>query len=185
MKSRTVMSGAVLVAASLCFAGVASASGDRGAHVHGEGEINVVVAGTEVLMELSLPGADVVGFEHKAEADADIAAVQHAIETLENAGGVFALPGAAGCELAEAHVESSLLEHEDDHGHKDEHAAEHGGFSALYEFTCSSPDALRDIEVGLFTLFPSLEEIRIQAVTSRGQWAKELTSSDNQLLLVF
>lgn len=191
MSNKVVLFGALLIAVSLCFTSPARASGEHGAHVHGEGELNVVVEGNDVLMELTLPGADVVGFEHKAKNDGDVAAVQAALETLANAGTVFALPAAAGCELAEAHAESSLLEEAESHGHKDEHKHEHGheaghgDFGAFYEFTCADPDALKDIEVRLFVLFPSLDEIQVQAVTSKGQWAKELTPADNRFLLVF
>ncbi|MGJ3259613.1 MAG: DUF2796 domain-containing protein [Rhodospirillales bacterium] len=195
MSNNPLTTGAALLAVTLCVAGPAGASGEHDAHVHGAGEINVVVEGNDVLMELTLPGADVVGFEHRAETDTDVAAVQDALETLENAGAIFALPAGAGCELAAAHAESSLLEEIESHGHKDDpkdgnrhedgHDAGHGDFGAFYEFTCAAPDALKDIEVRLFALFPSLKEVEVQAVTAKGQWAKELTPTDNRLMLVF
>lgn len=195
MSNKHSFFGGIALAVTLAVAGPALASGEHGKHVHGAGEINVVVDGNDVLMELTLPGADVVGFEHKAESDADATAVQKAVETLENAGAVFALPAGAGCELAEAHAESSLLEEKHAHGHTNEHKHEHkheqehepghGDFGAFYEFTCAAPDALKDIEVRLFVLFPSLEEVKVQAVTAKGQWAKELTPTDNRLMLVF
>lgn len=184
----------LMMAAAIGFTGAASASGEHGAqdtHVHGAGALNVVVEGNDVIMELTLPGADVVGFEHKAESDRDVSAVHEALETLENAANVFVLPAAAGCEVVEAHAESSLIEEREVHGHTDEHKHEaenekgHGDFGAIYEFTCATPDALKDIEVKLFVLFPSLEEVDVQAVTAKGQWAKELTPSDSRFLLAF
>jgi len=189
MKKNKHLLAALLLAASIGVSGPALASGGHDAHVHGAGALNVVVEGKAVVMELTLPGADVVGFEHKAENEADAKAVHDAIETLENAANVFVLPTAAGCKVVEAHAESSLIEEREAHGHADghkhEHEAGHGDFGAVYEFTCAAPDALKDIEVKLFVLFPSLEEVEVQAVTAKGQWAKELTPSDNRFLLVF
>ncbi|MBO6520119.1 MAG: DUF2796 domain-containing protein [Rhodospirillales bacterium] len=194
MNSKSKFFTGLVAAAAIGIAGAASASGEPnapGAHVHGAGALNVVVEGNDVIMELTLPGADVVGFEHKAESDKDAQAVHEALEKLENAANVFVLPAAAGCAVVEAHAESSLVEETEAHGHANEnrheaeHEAGHGDFGAIYEFTCATPDALKDIEVKLFVLFPSLEEVDVQAVTAKGQWAKELTPSDNRFLLAF
>ena len=181
----------LLLAASIGVTGTAFASSGHDAHVHGAGALNVVVEGKDVAMELTLPGADVVGFEHKAENETDIKAVRDALDTLESAANIFALPAKAGCEVVEAHAESSLLEDKgnqvrtDEHKHENQSEPRHGDFAAVYAFECASPDALRDIEVKLFVLFPSLEEVMVQTVTAKGQWAKELTPSDNRFLLVF
>ncbi len=201
MSNKSGLFTGLVMAAAIGFSGAASASGEHGAHgaqdahVHGAGALNVVVEGNDVIMELTLPGADVVGFELKVESDRDAHTVHEALETLENAANVFVLPAAAGCEIVEAHTESSLVEEQEAHGHADEHKHEaghesgheagHGDFGAIYEFTCATPDALKDIEVKLFVLFPSLEEIEVQAVTAKGQWAKELTPSDSRFLLAF
>ena len=37
-----------------------------GAHEHGHGNFNIAIEGKSVSMELEAPGADIVGFEHKA-----------------------------------------------------------------------------------------------------------------------
>jgi len=104
----------------------------HGAHEHGVSVLNVAIEDDGVEMNLIAPGADIVGFEHAAEGDADKAAVAAAVEKLEAGGKIFVFPDGAGCALEEAEIKSGLLQddHDHDHGHddhkdhdhKDEHA---------------------------------------------------------------
>src|SRR5258708_3075099 len=45
---------------------------------HGRGHLNIAVEGNKVSMELEVPGADIVGFEHAAKTDREKAAVETA-----------------------------------------------------------------------------------------------------------
>ena len=95
------------------------------AHQHGHGALNIAVEGAIVAMELEVPGADIVGFEHKAESDEDRAAIDAAIAQLAQPLDIFVIPAAAGCTVTAAAVEliGDEDQHEDhDHGaHKDDH----------------------------------------------------------------
>ena len=94
-------------------------------HAHGIGELNVVVEGDELAIELISPAANIVGFEHAPSNDEQKAAVAQAKETLEQAEMLFVLSERAGCQAEHAHVESELLEgHEHEEHHDDEHAHE-------------------------------------------------------------
>ena len=97
---------------------------DLAAHEHGRGALAIAVENNAVWMELEAPGADIVGFEHAAESDADKAAVEAAKQALSRPLALFALPEDAGCAVADARV--ALLReddaHDDDH---DDHADEH------------------------------------------------------------
>lgn len=172
------------------------AEGGHGPHVHGAGQLNLAWVGSEMQMELTVPGRDIVGFEHSAETAEDRAAVEKALATLSDAASLFALPPEAGCELEHAKVASSQLEgdhdreHADEHKHDDEHkleragaeAAAHAEFSAVYHFDCSEPGALSHVQAaGLFAAFPSLQELETRFVTATGQGAAELTASDSRL----
>ena len=91
--------------------------------------MNIAIEGDGIEMELIAPGADIVGFEHAPDTDADRAAVQAAIATFQN--GLFTLPEAAGCELEAVGIYSSLLPdgkpvHSGDHHHDEDHKDEHG-----------------------------------------------------------
>ena len=62
--------------------------------------------------------------------------------------------------------------------HRDEHADEaHSEFQASYRFECAAPDALTQLEVRLFELFPATEEVEAQVISGAGQTAVELTAA--------
>ena len=87
-------------------------------HEHGVGQLDIAIEGSQVAMELHAPGADIVGFEYKAESTEDIAKVEAALSVLAQPLDLFGLPEAAQCSVVEAHAK---LESEDDH-EDDDHA---------------------------------------------------------------
>lgn len=97
------------------------------AHQHGHGALNIAFEGASVAMELEVPGADIVGFEHPAESDADRALIDAAIAQLAKPLELFAMPAAAGCTVTAANVALLGEDDHDEHGddHKDEHADDH------------------------------------------------------------
>ena len=97
------------------------------AHQHGHGALNIAFEGASVAMELEVPGADIVGFEHPAESDADRALIEAAIAQLAKPLELFAMPAAAGCTVTAANVALLGEDDHDEHGddHKDEHADDH------------------------------------------------------------
>lgn len=101
----------------------------HGAHVHGISTMNVAQSGSDLLIELMSPSANIVGFEYMPETEAEITALTAAVATLEASDGLFELPSAAQCSLVEANVEGEQLTHmaeeaEHDHSH-DDHAHDH------------------------------------------------------------
>ena len=180
---------------------------EHGAHVHGVGQMNLAVEGKEVEIELTAPGADIVGFEHAAETDADRKAVVAATEKLKKALALFSFPVAAKCELEEAEVHTEMMDghgdgnekrhdhgkdhaHEKEHDHGKEHAPEkkhdheerHAEFRAHYHFECGALEALSHIDVsGYFRSFPNARELEVQSITAKGQGAGELTAANPRL----
>lgn len=164
------------------------------AHEHGVGSLNIAFLDSDVAMEFTAPGADIVGFEYEAETDEDKAAIEAAIATLGRPSDLFAFPDAAGCTVAEVHA---ALEDEhdnhDDHGDEehddhDDHAedekhddheehaeeAEHTEFHAEYTLTCENPDAFTEMTFGYFDVFPNAVELEVQIVTEAGAKAFEV-----------
>jgi len=68
--SATLLAGLVVAAGP-----AASAEREHGAHEHGVGQLSLAVEGNTVEIEITAPGADIVGFEHAAETEADRAAL--------------------------------------------------------------------------------------------------------------
>lgn len=87
------------------------------AHVHGEVELNIAQDGNEILVEITAPGADVVGFEHAPKTDEQHDILKQAEAHLSNASAVFALTKAAGCSVKHQKV-SHTLGGDEQHGHE-------------------------------------------------------------------
>ena len=90
------------------------------AHEHGVGQLNIAFDENKIAMELHAPGADIVGFEYSAKSDADLAAIDAALQTLSDPLGLFLIPEAASCIVITAHakLESEDSDH-DEEGHDD------------------------------------------------------------------
>ncbi|KXF80822.1 zinc uptake protein ZrgA [Enterovibrio coralii] len=99
------------------------------AHQHGVVEWHIAQDGDLLMVEITAPGADVVGFEHAPENKEQEHLIHEAEETLAAVGGLFAINTSAGCKLTEHHVTQTLMEEHDDHdghdhdahGHDDHH----------------------------------------------------------------
>lgn len=169
----------------LAFATVAVAEDKHrqlGAHEHGHGSFNIAIEGKRVSMELEAPGADIVGFEHKARTKEQRAAVSTAKETLKQIANVVGLPSAAGCKLQKASVELHV-EGEDHHEHK--HAEKgkakshgskegadegsHSEFHAEYQLTCAAPERLVEITFPYFENFKGAEELEVSVAGPKSQ----------------
>ena len=153
------------------------------AHQHGTGHLNVVLEGKTLWVELEAPGADIVGFEHHAETEADRAAVEGAMAILRQPTHVVGLPAEAQCAPVEVTVElkSEGDAHAAEHGHghaekgkspshDETHAhAEHGAFVAEYAFACERPQHLNGIAFPYFERFPRAEKLQVDAVINDRQ----------------
>lgn len=161
------------------------------AHEHGVGQLNLVLEGNELEMELTAPGADIVGFEYEPKTAEEKKAVDDAIHDLEDIANLVAVPGSANCRVEEAEVEGG--HHEDEHKHDghehDDHAKhdgdqeEHSEFKVHYHLDCESPDALTHLDLTYFSAFPRAAKVKVRFITPKGQGAQTLTASDNRLML--
>ncbi|WP_159739538.1 zinc uptake protein ZrgA [Vibrio atypicus] len=91
------------------------------AHVHGEVELNIAQDGQELLIEITAPGADVVGFEHAPENDQQKQTLAQAVKTLNSANLVFSLTQAADCQLSHYSVSHTLEDKHGEHNHDEHH----------------------------------------------------------------
>ncbi len=174
------------------------------AHEHGVGQLSIAIEGNEVEIELVIPGADAVGFEHAARTDSERKAVVAAAEKLKEAKRLIRLTSEADCHMKKTEVASALLESDKDehaHDHKHEkHAKQnehkhnehkehdkhadgeiHSEFTAHYHFHCDHPKKLTGAEVEFFKVFPSAHELVARWITSKGQGVTELTAKATRL----
>ena len=93
----------------------------------------MVREGDELLVELITPAANLVGFEHQPENEAQHQQVEQALAMLEAPSNLATFPEAARCELQEQEIETNMAgvdpahheEHEEHEEHADEHDEEH------------------------------------------------------------
>ena len=120
---------ALVIGLSLSTSAIAQEYRQHDAHVHGQVEFNIAQDGKDLLIEITAPGADVVGFEHPPENAEQRQVLENAVAKLEDANSLFTINPQAKCDVTEALVNHTLDdEHEEhgDHGHEghghDEHA---------------------------------------------------------------
>ncbi|EGQ8231723.1 DUF2796 domain-containing protein [Vibrio parahaemolyticus] len=208
MPSKQVL--AIIIGLSLSTVATAEEYRQHSAHVHGHVEFNIAQDGSDLLLEITAPGADVVGFEHAPENAEQEKTLQHAVATLENSNALFAINPQAQCEIEEVHVEHSLggqheeHEHHDHEGHDhDEHAhhdhdkhehdgheghahsehSDHGEFTVQYRFHCAQVGELSRIQTDWFNQFPSTESVNVNLFTDTTQSATSLTKSNTQIAI--
>ena len=164
-------------------------------HVHGIAALNLVLEGQKIYVEIDSPAANIVGFEHAPSSDADRLVLDKAVATLKDGDRLFRFNDAAGCRMETVSVASTLLdEGHDDHASqhtsdrgqekKDEHDFEehereaHSNIVAVYQFECSAPRKIQDVNVEFFDAFPLMEKLELQYIIEARQDAKELTAGN-------
>jgi hypothetical protein len=134
------------------------------AHVHGEGKLDAVIDGAQIVLQLAMPLEAVVGFERAPKNESESKALRDAQALLSNAPGLFIPTPAAGCVVEAAQVQAPQF---DGSGHAD--------IEARYAFRCQNPQSLQGIETTLFRHFKRLHRIETQRIGPRGQGAQRLT----------
>lgn len=156
-----------------------------GAHEHGVGRLNAALDGQTLELELDSPAMNLVGFEHVASTPADMAKVAAVRAQLEQPLVLFSLPQAANCVLSRQALNSPLFgdkpDVDDDHDHaedaKDADGHDHSEIHAHYQFTCSQPGALKNLNLAqVFKTFPATQKIQVQLISPNGQQGVEVTA---------
>ncbi len=170
----------------------------HGAHVHGIAALDLALEGREVQVELDSPAVNILGFEHAPSSEADHAALDEAVASLQDGDRLFRFNEDAGCRMEEVKLASELLdeqhgghadrqpgehlqEEQDGHGYEQQgHEGEvHSDIEATYHFECDQPGKLTQLTVELFEAFPGTERLKVQYVIESKQGAAELTATDH------
>lgn len=154
------------------------------AHEHGAAQLNIVLDGKVLELQLESPAMNLVGFEHAAKSDADKAKVTAARSQLKQPKALFGV-NAGDCSVRKAELESPLFA-ENAHEHKEHPAqdqgSEHNDIDAHYIFDCQTPDELKQLDLAeLFKRFPATQKIQVQLIGPNGQQGLELTPAQPTL----
>ncbi len=134
---------------------------ELGAHAHGHGTLAIAIATSSIQMELSVPGMDIVGFEHEPETARQKRAVEAALADLKQPLNLFGLPGYAECAVTSAEVGIVVEKHKDDDAPTEAQKAamteeddgHHTEFRASYAFNCADAAQVRSIDFRFFDRF--------------------------------
>ncbi|ELP1876957.1 DUF2796 domain-containing protein [Vibrio vulnificus] len=171
---------AILV--GLSFSALASAQEgfrQHDAHVHGQVEFNIAQDGHDLLLEITAPGADVVGFEHAPENTEQENQLKAAVEKLSQADLMVQINEAAKCTIENVSVTHTLGGEEHD-GH--EHDG-HGAFTVEYQYHCDNVAALNKLETDWFKQFPATQAIQANVLTDKVQSALALSPAHSTVSL--
>lgn len=116
------------------------------AHVHGEVLLQLVQEDQDLVVEMTSPAVNFLGFEHEAQSQAELAAVKTMEQRLKDVTAWFHLRD-GGCKADSPEVVLRQAE-----GHADVTFTAH--------FSCAAPTQLNSVELALFALFPAIEKIR-------------------------
>ncbi|MGF1846215.1 zinc uptake protein ZrgA [Vibrio lentus] len=167
------------------------------AHVHGKVEVNIAQDGQELLVEVTAPGADVVGFEHAPETAEQKKVFEQAIAQLNKPEELFGFNN-AGCTLkfksvtntlegdhddhkGHDHAEHDHDDHDDHKGHDhaehdhDDHEGHdhseggHGEFTVEYHYQCSNIEKLDTVNTQWFSKFGNTKSMTVNLLTDSAQ----------------
>jgi hypothetical protein len=163
----------------------------HGAHEHGSGQLNVAVEDQQLMVELSMPAMNVVGFEHAPDNASEQQQVEKAATLLKDGTLLFAPSPAGACKLVDVVVESALLQQGHEHkadnaGHEQEHqheGGEHADFDVSYEFNCAHPEQLSELTLSLFRSFPATQHLRTQVISKARQSGGEVNAQNHVINL--
>ena len=139
-------------------------------HAHGRGYMNIVLIDNKLMVELTVPMSDLVGFEGQAQSAEQKQAVATTTAQLQDYNKVIELPSAAGCELSTAASVQNTAAKRGKHSKRSKHA----DFRAVYTFTCATPQKLDRITATAFALSKQLEKIKARWITADQQLRKTL-----------
>lgn len=136
-------------------------------HVHGAGDMAVVVEGGTVTLTLQSALANFGVSESEPQTDEARAAHESLKAALADAGALVSFPDAAGCTLGTSDIDFVFRDH--------------GDLVAEYGFDCANPDALNQVTADLFTPYPAFETLNVVVLKGAVQVATSLEPGDNTL----
>ena len=188
------------VCLSISFNVLAEASRQKDSHEHGAANLKIALEGEKIQVEFEVPSESLIGFEHFPKSESNRENFSNAIKILSDPSRLFAMSREGECLLVGMNISQSLFSNEEEHG-KDESEEEHGHddsedehghdqsekseihseFKSNYSWNCQHLDEIDSIGTQLMTVFPKIEEIRVNWISNNGQGSLELESKEDRI----
>lgn len=187
-RTRQAATAAALVALTLGTLLAAHPAVAGKAHQHGVAKLDVALEGQQLTLELDSPLDNLLGFERAPRTAAERQRADAMATRLRQPQTLFQPDAAAGCTPGPVALNAPVLGLSDAAGAPAAApgaaaASDHADLAARFVFTCTRPEALRQVEVGLFKGFSGFKRIETQVVTPRGQARRTLTPAAPRLAL--
>lgn len=174
----------------------------HGKHEHGVADMDIALDGKQLLVQLTSPSANFLGFEHEPSTKAQKEAYEKLAKTLNNPSTIIELKGGQ-CTIADKDIDLPYgdddhheHEHEEhhhakkDHDHDEhekhedhDHESTHSDIEFQYVYTCKKPKSLEHIDVQLFKHFNGFEKINVQWLSNNKQGHATLTPKHTEVEL--
>lgn len=159
------------------------------AHVHGEAELNLLIDGMTIAIELKSPALNLLGFEHEPKTNEEKETVKQVNKKLSNYKNLISIND-LNCQVAETEIVSPYeTEHDEEH-HGDKHHDEdhhsdddHGDYYLSYSLKCENTGKLKTIEIKLFDTFDGFETIEATWINQTDLGSAELSSEQKIIKL--
>ena len=150
-------------------------------HVHGVSRINVAVEGRSAIVELFIPAASVYGFEHEPRNPKEQKDRKLALKRLEeNVDRVLIFERDAGCRPSSIKV--GLAPQHDSERNRAAHG-HHAEVFSEFALDCDVNLAGRRVRIGIFALFPSIEQVTAVVLSEITQQQTRIKDAETRLTL--
>jgi len=151
------------------------------AHVHGVARMDVAIDGDRLVVQLSSPLDNLVGFERAPRNTDERRRVDAAVALLRDGSRLLKPDAAAACRLESAELDSAALQL----GHPDpsEVAEGHADIDASYTFRCAAMRRLERLDLSVLWSFQRMQRIEVQVAGPQGQFRRDLARPQGNLLL--
>ncbi len=166
-----------LVATLGLFVSFAAPIKAHGPHVHGKGELQIGLQGSNLSMTLQLPQDSVVGFERPPRNPKEVEAAEKALTTLKKPAELISISAAAECALKDTKITAPALEAQQ--GSKQ--TSEHADVIVQYRWECAKPDQIQSVTVNAFDVFKRLKVVQAQLAGFKRQKGARLVSSAREI----
>jgi hypothetical protein len=190
----------VLVCLFVSFDIFAQVVRQKDSHEHGAANLKIALEGEKLQVEFEVPSESLIGFEHFPKSQSNRENFRNAIKILSIPSKLFSISREGECLLVGMNISQSLFSNEEEHGHdesEDEHGKDesedqhghdesekseiHSEFKSNYSWNCQHLDEIDSIGTQLMTVFPKIEEIRVNWISNNGQGSLELETKEDRI----
>jgi len=176
----------LVVAGAVVWAAAASGASQH-AHVHGVGQINIVIDGTQATVEFLAPAEGLYGFEHPARTKAEQEKRDAALARLRDKMSTMVLFAAdRGCQFTPKNIAvvADMDEaQEKGSGASQKKSGEHSEVQAEFTVSCAKPLAGSQVRFGVSKVFPAIKTVQVQVLSDAKQSGLEVKNDRGSLRL--